>query len=116
MDIQKASDQIFTINKIVGPVCLVVFVIILFLGYKNTTVSIFVVVFALLTFLDGILSLRFQKPSLKEGLKRLCESDISDEEEIKKESIIKGWQRLFTVCSIAGPIFLLLFWFLLFNT
>jgi len=109
MDKKRIVKQLSNINRIVGPLGFVVFIIFVFLKYRTIYTSIFVILYSLIMLLDGLLSLKYPKASVEKGLQRLKKSNITQEEKIKKEKIILRWQSLFNICKIIGPIGILLF-------
>ncbi len=113
---ENIANQLFKANIFVRPVCFIAFIFIILSNYKTGLTSAFVVAFSLLLFFDGVVSLKYSKPSLTVGLKKLWDSKISHDEKLKRENIIKGWHKFFSICGIAGSIIILYFWFFILNT
>ncbi|MCP4717363.1 MAG: hypothetical protein GY868_19750 [Deltaproteobacteria bacterium] len=111
MNLEKTATRIFKTNNILRPVCFTAFIIILWLNLKTGLSSAFIVAFSLLTFIDGYLSLRFSKPSLTIGIRKIQETDISSAEKTKRAAMLTRWHKFLSFCGIAGSIILPFFWF-----
>jgi hypothetical protein len=108
---ERIANQFFKTNIFLRPLCFIILIFITLTNQKTVLTSAFVFAFSLLLLLEGLLSLRYSKPSLTFGLKKLWNSEIPQDEKIKREIIIKRWHKFLASCGIASSVLIPYFWF-----
>ena len=107
---EKIVTQFFKTNIFLKAACLIVFIFTIATNQLPEMTSAIVLTFSLLLLLEGLLSLKYPKPSLTSGLKKLWESELSTDEKSKREISIKKGHLLLTLCGIAAAIIIPWYW------
>lgn len=108
---EKIVDQFFKTNIFLKAACFIVFIFTVLTGQQPEMASAVVLTFSMLLLLEGILSLKYPKPSLTSGLKKLWESNLSRDEKLTREISIRKGNRFLAFCGIAAAVIIPFYWF-----
>jgi hypothetical protein len=70
-----------------------------------------VVAFSVLLLLEGVLALKFTKPDLKNGLRKIQESELTTTEKARREEALKKANTVSSVFNIAIAVAVIVVWF-----
>jgi hypothetical protein len=110
---EDAVKKFLKRNAFLKPLCIVAFTLLILTDQLTSLTSALVVAFSILLLAEGVLSLKFTKPSLENGLRKIQESDLPDEEKIRREAALKKANTVSSVFNIVIAIAIPVFWFLI---
>ena len=108
---EDAVKKFLKRNAILKPLCIVAFTLLILTNQQAGITSAIVVAFSILLLLEGVLSLKFTKPSLESGLQKIQESDLPDEEKTRRETALKKANKTFSIFNIVVGIAIPIVWF-----
>ena len=87
---EDAVKKFFKRNAFLKPLCIVAFTLLILTNQQTGITTALVVAFSMLLLIEGVLALKFIKPSLENGLRRIRESELTAEEKAKGRSVEKS--------------------------
>ena len=108
---ENIVTQFFKTNIFLKAACLIVFIFTITTNQPPEMASAVILTFSLLLLLENVLSLKYPKPSLTNGLKKLWDSDLSRDEKSKREISIRKVHGVLAFCGIAAAIIIPWYWF-----
>jgi hypothetical protein len=108
---EDAVKKFLKRNAFLKPLCIVAFTLLILTDQLAGLTSALVTAFSILLFAEGVLSLKFIKPSLENGLIKIHESDLPDEEKTRREAALKKANTVSSVFNIVIAIAIPVFWF-----
>jgi hypothetical protein len=108
---EDAVKKFFKRTTFLKPLCIAAFTLLILTDQQTGITSALVAAFAVLLFIEGILSLKFTTPSLEKALLKIQESELSNEEKKRRKEGLKKANRNVAVCYIAAGFVIPCFWF-----
>ena len=108
---EDAVKKFLKRNAFLKPLCIVAFTLLILTNQQAGITSAIVVAFSVLLLLEGVLSLKFTKPSLESGLQKIQGSDLADEEKTRRETALKKANKTFSIFNIVISVAVPFVWF-----
>jgi hypothetical protein len=108
---EDSVKKFFKRNAFLKPLCIAAFTLLILTDQQTGITSGLVAAFAVLLFIEGILSLKFTTPSLEKALMKIRKSELPSEEKARREEGLKKANRGLAVCYIAAGVVIPCFWF-----
>ena len=108
---EDAAKKFLQRNAFLKPLCIAAFTLLILTNQQAGITTAIVVAFSVLLLFDGVLSLKFTKPSLESGLQKIQESDLSGEEKTRRETALKKANKTFAIFNIAIAVAIPFIWF-----
>jgi hypothetical protein len=108
---EDAVKKFLKRNAFLKPLCIVAFTLLILTDQLTSLTSALVVAFSVLLLAEGVLSLKFTKPSLENGLQKIQESDLPDEEKTRRETALNKANTVSSVFNIVIAIAIPVLWF-----
>jgi hypothetical protein len=108
---EDAVKKFFKRNAFLKPLCIAAFTLLILTNQQTGITSALVVAFAVLLLLEGVLGLKFTKPSLEKGLMRIRDSELAAEEKTRREEALKKANAVSSVFNIIIAVAVIIAWF-----
>ena len=110
---EDAIKKFLKRTALLKPLCIVAFTLLILTNQETGLTSALVVAFSILLLAEGILSLKFIKPSLENGLQKIQESDLPNEEKTRRETALKKANMVSSVFNIVIAVAIPVVWFVI---
>lgn len=108
---EETVKKFFKRNAILKPLCIVAFTLLILTNQQTGITTALVIAFSILLLIEGALALKFTKPSIENGLKKIQESDLADEEKARRETALKKANEISSILNIIIAIAIPVTWF-----
>jgi hypothetical protein len=108
---EDAVKKFFKRNAFLKPLCIAAFTLLILTNQQTGITSAIVVAFAVLLVIEGALALKFTKPSLENGFKKIRESELSSEEKARREDALKKANTVSSFFNIIIAVAVIIAWF-----
>jgi len=110
---EDAIKKFLKRTALLKPLCIVAFTLLILTNQQAGLTSALVIAFSLLLLIEGVLSLKFTKPSLESGLQKIQESDLPGEEKTRRETGLKKANTASSIFNIVIAIAIPVVWFVI---
>ena len=110
---EDAVKKFFKRNAFLKPLCIVAFTLLILTDQQTGITTAIVVAFSVLLLIEGVLALKFTKPTLENGLQKIQESELTTAEKARRQEALKKANTVFSVFNIAIAVAVIVVWFFL---
>lgn len=108
-----AVKNFFKKSVFLKPLCIVAFTLLILTDQQTGITTAIVVAFSVLLLIEGVLALKFTKPSLGNGLKKIQESDLTTAEKARRQEALKKANTVSSVFNIIIAVAIIVVWFVI---